>query len=83
MKSISKYLLSAFTLIVVLASCEKDEHKVYLESSKEPVLTASTTSAMVLTAANSNNPAIKFSWTNPDYKFTTGISSQDVTYVLP
>jgi hypothetical protein len=37
---------------------------------------------MVLLPANQNNTAIKFNWTNPDYKFNTGISSHDVTYIL-
>ena len=46
------------------------------------MLTASSTSAMVLNIANKNNFAVKFNWTNPDYKFTTGISSQDVAYIL-
>jgi hypothetical protein len=45
------------------------------------VLSADKT-ALVLTDATKLNHGIKFSWTNPDYLFTTGISSQTVNYVL-
>jgi len=69
-------------LLFFISSCKKDEHKVYYEGGTPPVLTASSTSNMVLTSANQSNTAITFSWTNPDYRFTTGISSQDVTYIL-
>jgi len=82
MKNIFK-LLSAFLVCTsVFFSCKKDEHQVIYEGGTEPTLTASSTSPLVLTNANKDNTAIKFSWTNPDYKFNTGISSQDVTYVL-
>jgi hypothetical protein len=37
---------------------------------------------MVLLIANKDNPAITFTWTNPKYKFNTGVSSQNVTYIL-
>lgn len=75
-------LLVVFAFLLVLVSCKKDEHKIYLESGTAPVLTASTTGPVVLNQADSARPAITFNWTNPDYRFTTGISSQDVTYVL-
>ena len=73
-------ILSLFTL--VLFSCKKDENKIYFEGGAAPVLSASSTAALVLADANKSNQAIKFSWTNPDYQFTTGLSSQDVTYLL-
>ncbi len=71
-----------FAFLLVLFSCKKDEHKIYLESATAPVLTASSTGRMVLNQPDSLKPAIRLSWTNPEYRFTTGISSQDVTYVL-
>ena len=82
MKNILKLLFGPLFLVAFLPSCEKDENKIYYEGGTAPVLTASSTSAMVLNIANRNNFAIKFDWTNPDYRFTTGISSQDVTYTL-
>ncbi len=29
-----------------------------------------------------DDEVIKLTWTNPDYKFTTGVSSQDVNYLI-
>lgn len=77
-----KLLLFASFLAVVLFSCKKEENRVYFEGGTAPVLTASSTADLVLTDANKNNQAIRFSWTNPDYKFNTGVSSMDVTYTL-
>jgi starch-binding outer membrane protein SusE/F len=82
MKNIFKYLFPALTVVIVLASCKKEENQIFFEGGTAPVLTASSSSAMVLTPANAANQAVKFSWTNPNYAFTTGVSSQNVTYVL-
>jgi hypothetical protein len=43
-------------------------------------LTASRVGTIPLSFANQGQEAIKLSWTNPDYTFTTGLSSQDVSY---
>lgn len=77
-----KFLLFASVLAVALFSCKKDENRVYFKGGTAPELTASTTDDMVLLDANKNNKAIEFSWTNPDYEFSTGGSSHDVTYTL-
>lgn len=82
MKNTFKFLFSAFAVMALLVACEKDENRVSLEGGTPPVLTASSTSAMVLTSANAANTAIRFNWTNPNYRFTTGPSSQDVNYTL-
>jgi len=81
MKIISKFLILTLLSSVMFWSCEKDENKIYLEGGTPPVLTASA-SELVLIKDNANEEAISFSWTNPNYQFTTGVSSQDVTYVL-
>lgn len=78
MKAILKL---SFLFTLAFASCKKVENKVYLEESKTPVLTAST-NAVRLEEGEEANLAVKLSWTNPDYKFTTGISSQDVSYTI-
>jgi hypothetical protein len=36
----------------------------------------------VLAIANRDVLSLKLNWTNPDYRFTTGVSSQDVNYLL-
>ena len=81
MKNILKYLSSAFLLLVVLGSCKKDEHKVYYQGGTAPVLTSSVTGNTIpLSFLNKDQRAIMLSWTNPNYMFTTGVSSQDVSY---
>src|SRR4030095_704039 len=69
-------------LLLVLISCKKEIGKISYEGGTPPILTASSTAPLVLTDANKNNVALKFTWTNPDYQFSTGISSQNVTYRL-
>lgn len=82
MKNLIKLLTGTLLTTVFLLSCKKDENKVYFTGGTNPVLTASSTAPMVLLIANKDNPAITFSWTNPNYQFNTGNSSQNVTYVL-
>ena len=81
MKNIFKPLIALFLVASVVSSCKKEESKVYFEGGTAPVLTGST-SAVRLEAGEEANTAIIFSWTNPDYKFTTGLSSHDVSYLL-
>jgi hypothetical protein len=75
-------IIASILSLVMLVSCSKKEHKIYYEEGTPPVLTASSTATMVLTNADKAKFAIKFNWTNPNYRFTTGISSQSVTYAL-
>lgn len=82
MNYISKYLLTAAIMITTLWSCEKDENKIFFEGGTPPVLTASVSSVIPLSFSNSEEEAVIFSWTNPNYRFTTGVSSQDVNYQL-
>lgn len=77
-----KYLIAIVSAVVLFTACSKDENRVYFEGGTPPVLTASSTTPLVLTMANANNTALSFRWTNPNYQFTTGISSHDVNYVL-
>ena len=71
-------LLSSF-FMVVISSCKKDQVKDYLETRYPPTLTAST-SDLSLSFADAAKEALKLTWTNPNYQFTTGASSQDVSY---
>lgn len=82
MKNILKYILTASTLVIVFASCKKDEKRVVFEGGTAPVLTASSAGPFVLLQPDRDKPAVTFQWTNPNYKFNTGVSSQDVTYTL-
>lgn len=79
--------INTFGLLLGMAflfgSCEKQENRVIYEGGTAPVLTAST-SAVALTPppADESREAIRLRWTNPNYIFTTGVSSHDVNYTL-
>jgi starch-binding outer membrane protein SusE/F len=79
MKQVIKYIPILF--FAGMVACEKQENKVYLEGGTPPVLSGST-AAVSLVAGQEANNALKLSWTNPDFKFTTGPSSYNVTYLL-
>lgn len=80
MKNIFR-LLAFSVFLFGISSCEKKENIDYFEGGTEPVLSAST-SAVTLEPGLEANTAIVLNWTNPDYQFTTGLSSHDVTYTL-
>ena len=76
------FRLVAFSVFLFgISSCEKTETKDYYEGGTPPVLSAST-ATVTLESGQEANTAIVLNWTNPEYKFTTGLSSHDVTYTL-
>jgi starch-binding outer membrane protein SusE/F len=88
MKHFTKILFIA-TLILGIWSCKKDENKVVFEGGTRPVLTSSLTPptpttfpTIPLSFITQNEEAIKLNWTNPEYRFNTGVSSQNVNYSL-
>lgn len=81
MKNISKFMFLFFLLTILIWSCDKDENKIYFEGGTAPVLVANKT-AVALSFATAADEAVTFSWNNPNYQFTTGVSSQNVSYVL-
>ena len=81
MKPISK-LLFFLLMLFAIGSCKKDENIIYYEEGTAPALTASKTGSIPLSFATQDEEAVKLKWTNPDYKFTTGISSQNVNYLI-
>lgn len=80
MKNKLLLLLSSSLLLIFSGSCKKEENKIYYEGGTNPVLSASRTGAIPLSFANKDLEAVKLLWTNPDYQFTTGRSSQTVVY---
>lgn len=79
-----KHTIKLFQILILSLffwSCKKDEHKEYFEGGNAPVLAASTTN-VALTSADKAKEAVRFSWTNPNYLFTTGVSSQNVSYTV-
>ena len=84
MKYISKILLLSSLMITALWSCKKDENQVFFTGGTTPVLKSSlaASSSMTLSVTNKDVTAFVLSWTNPNYSFTTGISSQNVDYAI-
>lgn len=80
MKNIFK-LCFTFFLTGLIASCEKNISTISYEDGTAPVLTASRATISV-SFANKDNEAVKLTWTNPNYKFSTGPNSQDVAYLV-
>ncbi len=82
MRYIFKPLAVSLLAIFFVAGCNKDEKRVIFEGGENPVLTASSLGPFILDQDEANSFGIRFDWTNPDYRFNTGVSSQDVTYTL-
>lgn len=82
MKKIINKIFLLGTLVLSLVSCKKDENKITFEGGTNPVLTADRQGALPMAFLTQDQVAVKLSWTNPEYRFTTGVSSQDVTYIL-
>jgi len=78
----NKLLLLLWSSLLFAVACKKEENKIFYEDGTNPVLTSSPTGTIPLSFANKDQEAIKLAWTNPDYKFTTGLSSQNVTYQI-
>ena|ERR1700694_1627197 len=62
-------------------ACKKNVSEVTYQGGTPPVLSANN-ATISLTYATKDNEAVKLSWTNPNYKFSTGLNSQDVSYLL-
>ncbi|MBI1692316.1 MAG: hypothetical protein FYV88_0390 [Bacteroidetes bacterium] len=82
MKKIYSILAGSLLLAGTLVSCKKEENRITFEGGTNPVLTANSLTPRVLAIANRDVLSLKLNWTNPDYRFTTGVSSQDVNYLL-
>ena len=82
MKNIFKVLLFLIVSAVAFLSCTKKENKIYLEGGTTPVLTSTVTGNIPLSFVNKDNEGLRLMWTNPNYQFTTGLSSQDVSYQI-
>jgi hypothetical protein len=68
--------------IVFFAACEKDEAKDTYISGTAPVLSATSKDSIALNFLTEENLGVTFNWTNPNYKFASGGSSQNVNYTL-
>ena len=80
MKTIQR-ISAAILAIAFLAGCEKDENQILFQGGTPPELSASTAAPDLKPEPTFDaDPVMTFRWTNPDYSFSTGISSHDVNY---
>jgi hypothetical protein len=82
MKKIIQSLIYLSIAMVFFVSCEKDEARDTFVGGNVPVFTASVKDSIGLNFNTENDRAVTLSWTNPNYKFTSGVSSQNVSYTL-
>ena len=70
--------------LLLLSACKKDETKVDFIGGTNPVLTATIPDGdtIPLPVTDTTSVAVTYNWTNPNYQFTNGVSSMDVTYYL-
>jgi len=82
MKKLFRKLIFIGAGVVLFASCKKDQSMEYFNGGTAPVISSSVTGTIPLSYANGSQNAITFSWTNPNYMFTSGVNSQDVSYLM-
>jgi hypothetical protein len=82
MKILFSKLLFISALVFLLSSCQKDQAVEYFQGGTAPVLTATPTGTIPLSSANKATVEVTLAWTNPNYQMASGISSQNVSYVL-
>ncbi len=82
MKKIIQSLIYLSIAMVFFVSCEKDEARDIFVGGNAPVFTASVKDSIGLNFNTENDRAVTLSWTNPNYKFASGVSSQNVSYTL-
>jgi hypothetical protein len=78
----NKIILLAGSGLIFLAACNKNNNPVYFNGGQSPALTATAADSIPLPLSDTTATAVTFSWTNPNYAFSDGISSQDVSYNL-
>lgn len=82
MKYNYRILIQALLVLFWFSSCKKEEARETFLGGSAPALTASVSGTIPLSFFTENDQAVKFSWTNPDYSFASGISTLDVAYTL-
>ncbi|MEY2901536.1 MAG: hypothetical protein RLY89_642 [Bacteroidota bacterium] len=82
MKTLLSKLFFICATATMFVACTKDEARESFLGGKEPVLTSSATTSIPLAFVDKDKNAVTFNWTNPNYQFGSGVSSQDVTYTL-
>jgi starch-binding outer membrane protein SusE/F len=85
MKKITKIISSFILIAMIIISCKKEIATVTFDGGTKPVLSTATAlplTPITLLKVNENNLWNSLKWTNPNYQFSNGLSSQNVNYTL-
>ena len=82
MKNTIKILSALLLGSIFFFSCKKEINNIQYLGGTAPALTATGLAPIVMFKVDENKVWNTFTWTNPNYQFSTGISSQDVTYTI-
>lgn len=70
-----KILTFSCIALLIVTSCKKDETKVTLLAQPTPATLTSSATALVLSKADAEKPAVTFSFTMPDFGFTSAVTN--------
>jgi len=79
---LNKIILLAGSGLILLSACNKNNSPVYFEGGTAPTLTSTAADSISLPVSDTTATAVTFSWTNPNYQFSDGVSSLNVSYYL-
>lgn len=82
MKKIIQSLVYLSITMMFFAACNKEEARDTFTGGTAPVFTASSKDSIGLNFNTETEKAVTLSWSNPNYKFASGVSSQNVSYTL-
>ena len=82
MKTLLSKLFFICATATLFVACKKDEARESFLGGTAPALTASAATTIPLAFVDKDKQAVTLNWTNPNYQFASGISSQDVSYVI-
>src|SRR5688572_4956654 len=81
MKKYIKLLSGILAMLLIYTACKKDEVKVIYKGGTTPTL-ATSVANLNMRPVDSSATIFSFTWSDPNYSFTSGTNSLDVTYTI-
>lgn len=82
MNTTIKKIIAFFLFAATFAACKKEDNQVTFVGGSPIVASSNVTGNIPLLKINKDFAAATLTWTNPNYKLSNGISSQDVNYTI-